>query len=191
MFEIGEYIVYGSKGVCRVEDITHVDIPGANKDSLYYILRQIEGGTGTIYAPTDNEKVVMRKVITREAAEDLIRRMPDIEQLWIDDDKKREAIYKEAIRTCDYNEWVSMIKALYFRKRERTAQGKKVTALDEKYLKAAENELYSELSLILEIPKSEVVNYIKEQIQVQNDKTRGQIRVSATGLFISTCIKAF
>ena len=166
MFEIGEFIVYGSKGVCQVEDITHVDIPGASKDRLYYVLRKLEGGNGTIYAPTDNDKVVMRKVITREAAEDLIRRMPEIEQLWIDDDKKREAIYKEAIRTCDYNEWVSMIKALYFRKRERTAQGKKVTALDEKYLKAAENELYSELSLILEIPKNEVVNYIKEQIQV-------------------------
>ena len=54
---------------------------------------------------------------------------------------------------------------MYFRKRERTAQGKKVTALDEKYLKAAENELYSELSLILGIPKAEVVTYIKEQIE--------------------------
>ena len=74
-------------------------------------------------------------------------------------------MYKEVMRTCDYNEWVSMIKTLYFRKRERTAQGKKVTALDEKYLKAAENELYSELSLILGIPKAEVVTYIKEQIE--------------------------
>ena len=26
MFEIGEYIVYGVKGVCRIEDITHIDI---------------------------------------------------------------------------------------------------------------------------------------------------------------------
>lgn len=165
MFEIGEYIVYGSKGVCQVEDISNVDIPGASKDRLYYVLRQIENGAGKIYVPTDNDKIVMRKVITKEAAEDLIRRMPDMEQLWIDDDKKREVMYKEAIRTCDYNEWVRMIKTLYFRKRERTAQGKKVTALDEKYLKAAENELYSELSLILEIPKQEVLEYIKAQIQ--------------------------
>lgn len=166
MFEVGEYIVYGSKGVCQVEDITNVDIPGASKDRLYYVLRQLENGTGKIYVPTDNDKIVMRKVITKQAAEDLIRRMPEIEQLWIDDDKKREAMYKEAIRTCDYNEWVRMIKTLYFRKKERTAQGKKVTALDEKYLKAAENELYSELSLILEMPKSEVLDYIKEQIEI-------------------------
>ena len=32
MFEIGEYIVYGVKGVCRIEDITHIDISGADKD---------------------------------------------------------------------------------------------------------------------------------------------------------------
>ncbi|MBQ8279606.1 MAG: CarD family transcriptional regulator [Roseburia sp.] len=165
MFEVGEYIVYGSKGVCQVEDISNVDIPGASKDRLYYVLRQVEGQSGKIYVPTDNDKIVMRKVLTKEAAEDLIRRMPDIEQMWVEDDKRREAMYKEVIRTCDYNEWVSMIKALYFRKRERTAQGKKVTALDEKYLKAAENELYSELSLILGIPKGEVVNYIKTQIE--------------------------
>jgi len=166
MFEIGEYIVYGTKGVCQVEDISQVDIPGANKDRLYYVLRQIEGSSGKIYVPTDNDKVVMRRVITREDAEDLIRRMPEIEQMWVDNDKQREAMYKEAMRTCDYNEWVSMIKTLYFRKQERTAQGKKVTALDERYLKAAENELYSELSLILEIPKSEVVAYIKDKIQL-------------------------
>lgn len=166
MFEIGEYVVYGSKGVCQIEDISHVDIPGASKDRLYYVLRQHDNGSGKIYVPTDNEKIVMRKVITREAAEDLIRRMPQIEQMWVDNDKQRESMYKEAMRTCDYNEWVSMIKTLYFRKKERTAQGKKVTALDERYLKAAENELYSELSLILGIPKAEMPAYINEHIRV-------------------------
>ena len=166
MFEIGEYIVYGTKGVCQVEDISHVDIPGASKDRLYYVLRQIEGSSGKTYVPTDNDRIVMRKVLTKEAAEDLIRRMPEIEQMWVDNDKQREALYKEAMRTCDYNEWVSMIKTLYFRKKERTAQGKKVTALDERYLKAAENELYSELSLVLGIPKSDILAYITERLQV-------------------------
>ena len=166
MFEIGEYIVYGSKGVCQIEDISNIDISGANKERLYYVMHQIENETGKLYVPIDNEKIVMRRVITKAEAEDLIRSMPEIEPLWVDDDKKREIMYKEAIRTCDYNEWVRIIKTLYFRKKERIAQGKKVTALDEKYLKAAENELYSELSLVLKIPKTEVLNYIKAQIEV-------------------------
>ena len=38
MFNKGEYIVHGRKGVCKVEDITHLDIDGADKKSLYYVL---------------------------------------------------------------------------------------------------------------------------------------------------------
>ena len=37
MFEKGEYVVYGSKGVCRIQEISHVDIPGVDQKRLYYI----------------------------------------------------------------------------------------------------------------------------------------------------------
>lgn len=83
MFEVGEYIVYGCKGVCQVEEITHIDIPGSNKDRLYYVLAPLEDRNGKIYAPTDNAKVAMRKVITRQEAEQLIEEMPQIEELWV------------------------------------------------------------------------------------------------------------
>ena len=75
MFEIGEYIVYGVKGVCRIEDITHIDISGADKDRLYYVLAPVGDGSGRIYAPTDNQKITMRKVISREEADQLIEDM--------------------------------------------------------------------------------------------------------------------
>ena len=35
-----------------------------------------------------------------------------------------------------------------------------MTSTDEKYMHMAENSLYSELALALEIPKDEVLNYI-------------------------------
>ena len=165
MFEIGEYVVYGIKGVCRIEDITHIDISGADKNRLYYVLSPLEDANGKIYAPTDNQKITMRKVITKEEANQLIRELPEIELLWISDDKQREAKYKEVMRTCDYRSWVSIVKTLYLRKKERTAQGKKVTSLDERYMRAAENELYSELSLTLGIPRDQMEGYIKEKLQ--------------------------
>ena len=36
MFEVGEYIVYGCKGVCQVEEITHIDIPGIIGRGIYF-----------------------------------------------------------------------------------------------------------------------------------------------------------
>ena len=32
MFEIGEYVVCGAKGVCQIRDITHIDMSGADKE---------------------------------------------------------------------------------------------------------------------------------------------------------------
>lgn len=165
MFEVGEYIVYGVKGVCRVEEITHIDISGADKNRLYYVLTPIGESSGKIYAPTDNRKVMMRRVITKEEANRLIGELPQIELLWVPDDKQREAKYKEALSTCDYRAWVSIVKTLYLRKQERIAQGKKITALDERYMRTAENELYSELSLALDIPKDKMEDYIMGQLE--------------------------
>jgi CarD family transcriptional regulator len=107
----------------------------------------------------------MRKVITREEATQLIEEFPNIERLMVSDDRQREEKYKELMRTCDNRAWVCMVKTLYTRGRERLAQGKKITSLDERYMKAAQNELLSELSLSLGVPRNEMEHYIKEQLQ--------------------------
>lgn len=170
MFEKGEYVVYGSKGVCQVQDISHVNIPGADKNRLYYVLHPVQDKSGTVYLPTDSQKVVIRKVMTKEEAGRLIEEIPQIEQLWIADDKKREVSYKEAMRTCSSRAWVSIIKALYLRRTERQALGKKITSLDERYLRAAEHELYSELSVALDVPKEKMENYIHEHIEKSKNR---------------------
>ena len=45
------------------------------------------------------------------------------------------------------------------------AQGRKITATDEKYLKSAENRLYSELALALGQDKSDMEQYITMRIK--------------------------
>lgn len=164
MFEKGEYVVYGTKGVCQVEDITHVDMPGADKERLYYVLCPVHNTSGKIFSPIDNQKIVMRKVISEDEAKELIAEIPSIEELWISNEKEREAKYKEAVLSCDYKDWVGVMKTLYLRKQRRIAQGKKVTALDEKYLHLVENELYDELSIALHIPANQMERHIREQI---------------------------
>lgn len=39
MFETGDYVVYGHNGICQVMGVTTMDMPGIQKDRLYYILR--------------------------------------------------------------------------------------------------------------------------------------------------------
>lgn len=165
MFNKGEFIIYGSAGACQVMDITTLDHEGIDKERLYYVLRPCQQGNGRIFTPTDNQKVSMRKVLSQEEAETLIDQIPDIESTWVNDNKSREKCYKESIRSSDCRELIKIIKMLYQRRAERLSQGKKFTSTDEKYMKMAEENLYSELSIPLNIPKNEMSAYIGKRVE--------------------------
>lgn len=165
MFQKDEYIIYGTTGVCKVLDVTPVDMDGAAKDSLFYILQPYLNKTSRIFVAVDNQKTIMRRILSKEEVNELITEITEIEELWIESDKMREQCYKDCIRSCDSREWIRIIKTLYRRRQQRTAKGKKITATDEKYLRLAEDNLYTEFSIPLQIPKDEMEAYITEQIE--------------------------
>ena len=103
--------------------------------------------------------------MSREEAEELLDAIPGIETLDIDNDKLREEKYKECIKTCECKEMIRIIKTIYLRKKDRISKGKKVTATDERYLKMAEESLYSELSMLLGVPKGKMESYITARIR--------------------------
>lgn len=165
MFEKGEYIIYGTSGVCKIEDITTMNMASVPNDKLFYVLSPSSQKGGKIFTPVDNQKTIMRRVLSEEEASKLISEIPDIEELWITNEKMREEKYKECMRTGDCRDWIKIIKTLYLRKQQRNAQGKKITATDERYLKMAEDYLYSELEIPLGIPKAEMEDYITKKIE--------------------------
>ncbi len=164
MFEVGEFIMCGGHGVCRVTAITGNPIDKLDKKRKYYILEPVFEKGSTIYTPVDNEKVIMRRIMTKKDAKTLIGNIPEIETVWIQEEKTREQMYKEAIRTYDCHSLVRIIKTLYLRRKDRVQQGKKVLSSDEHYLKKAEELLYSEMSIALAIPKEKVESYISTEI---------------------------
>ena len=164
MFEKGQYIIYGIRGVCEVMDITTIDRPGGPQGKLYYGLRPYYHQDSKIVTPVDSDKTVIRPLLTREEALELIDRIQDVQEMEVTEDKQREERYKEALKTCDCRVWVSMIKALYLRRKDRIEQGKKMTDLDERYFKTAEENLYSELALSLGMSRDEMVDYIKGRV---------------------------
>ena len=162
MFQVNDYIIYGESGVCLIADITTPPISGVDKNKNYYVLHPYYSSGKTIYTPVDNDKVSMRKILTKQEAEELISKIPFIETIWIENEKFREDVYKKAMHTYASEAWVKIIKTLYLRKEERKAEGKVITATDERYFRAAENYLYGELSLSLGMPLEEVKGYVEQ-----------------------------
>ena len=167
MFEKDQLIMCGGHGVCRVVSITDNPVDRRDKVRKYYVLEPLFEKASTIYTPVDNDKVIMRRVMTKEEAEELTKRVTEIDTVWIQEEKNREQMYKEAIRTYDCRSLVQVIKTLYIRRQNRIQEGKKVLSSDEQYLRKAEELLYSEMSVALSIPREEVETYIKDVVRRQ------------------------
>lgn len=165
MFQIGDLVVYGRTGICEIVDITTMDIAGVPKDRLYYILMPQQNKSGKIFTPVESDKVIIRPIISKEEAESLIDRIPDLEVFVITNEKMREMRYKECLRSSQCEDYVRIIKTIYMRKQERLSIGKRITATDEKYLKMAESSLYAELSVVLGIPEKDMESYLIERIE--------------------------
>ena len=156
MFEVGSLLVYDTTGVCKVLEIgVPSGLPVANKDRQYYKLAPVSG-SGTIYIP----------VISKEDAEALIQKIPEIREDICDSRnlKALEDHYKASLMTHDCEDLVQLIKTVYVKKQNLEKNGKKAGKTDQEYMKRAKRLLYEELSIALDIPVAEVEGYIANYI---------------------------
>lgn len=165
MFSIGQDVICSNKGVCTVENITTLDISGVDRAKLYYILKPRYVNASTVYVPVDSADKSMRRILTKEEAEGLIGSIPRIPVLAIENEKLVEQDYKACMKTNSCEEWVKLMKTIYERKQKRLQEGYKETAVDSKYFKMAEDNLYGELAVALEIERNLVCDYISAQLE--------------------------
>lgn len=167
MFNVGEYIVYGKRGVCSVQNIGHLKLPGIDENRLYYTLVPVYT-TETIFAPVDTG-VFMRPVITKEQAMELIAKIPTIEEsLEIPletNSKEMPDYYKSLLTTHDCSDLIRLIVTVYSRSQIASEHNKKLCQTDQNYMRDAEDILYGELSVALGIPKEEMPGFIRSTLE--------------------------
>lgn len=161
-YQVGDYVIKVNVGLCRVGDIMPLDGMGSKEKKLYYLLVPFSDDDMKIYVPVDQDSCHIRKVASADEAWEIIKKIPLIEEMQIDNEKQREQRYKDMVRSCDPEKWISMLKTIYLRKQTRSAMGKKNTAIDEHYFKLAEELLYSELAFAVGKEKSEMRQLIAE-----------------------------
>lgn len=165
MYSIGEKIMYGGTGVCIVEEITNVKFSGMDAEKQYYVLRPLYQ-SGTIQTPVDNTKVPIRPVMTRSEAEALVDGIPDIAAS-ICYEKNLSALrnhYQQQLSTFDCRDLVRMTKSIYAKKKDAESRQKKIGMTDEKFLRRAEDLLFGELAVALDISRESVRDYISDRL---------------------------
>ena len=144
MYQIGDKVVCGNKGVCRIEDITELNISGVDKERQYYILKPLYMAASTVYVPVDTAEKSL---------------LPLVE---VSNDKFLEQAYKECLKTDDCAQWIRIIKTISVREKKRQAAGRKITSVDSRYNKIAQDCVFGELAVVLGMSKEAVEEYIEE-----------------------------
>ena len=164
MFSVGDVIVYGIEGVCRVEEVGRLRVPGLDKNRDYYRLTPYYHG-GTIYTPVDG-RAVMRPVISRQALEELLPRVPEL--LVLDDipaDSRQAGDYYRSIlagHNCEL--LLRLCKSLYAKQQALSAARRNVSATELRNWKMAEEMLYGEFGFVLGMKPAEVKTYLHQRL---------------------------
>lgn len=178
MYQVGELIIYGGTGVCEVADIVMGDHVGASRsldeNRLYYVLKPVHE-TGTIYVPTDSTNVPTRPVITKEEADRLIDMIPKIKAEAYQDSGMQDLKnhYQTATQTTDCADLIELTMSIYTKKQDAEQQKRKLGQMDERFMKRAEDMLYGEFSVALNLEKDQVPEYIAARLEAAASKTKG------------------
>ena len=165
MFQAGDLLVYGTTGVCRVLSIDRRQerVGSMRQERLYYQLKPIYQG-GLIYTPVDNDKVSMRPIISRQEAEDLISEIPTLHPAACRASTTQALTqqYQASLRQHDCRSLVELAMSIHAKRRQAESQNRRLGMVDERYLKRAEEQLYGELAAALDMPRDQVLPFIRQ-----------------------------
>ena len=165
MYRIGDQVIYGIHGVCRIvaEDCRNVD-----RKQLNYLVLEPEGQPGSRYlVPTHNAVAMGKlwKILTAEEMEALLCSDTVRSAEWIRDDNQRKQIYRDLVSGGDRVSIMRMVHLLHTHKAEQFVAGRKFHQCDDNFLRDAEKLLTGEITISMEMTHDEARTYLREKLK--------------------------
>ena len=165
MFAKEEYVFHESGGICQISDIQVAPLDNMPADRQYYVMKPLYDPNSVIYMPVDSDCIFLRRLISRNEAEELLERIPYVRTIEESNAKLLRAKYIEAMHTHDPVEWVRVIKTVYLRSTMQTARSQRISETERSFAENAKRNLHTELALALDLPVQKMEDYITERIQ--------------------------
>lgn len=160
MFKMGDIIVYGAQGVCKIESIESKQIGKQTTD--YYVLKPIFNENTAVFVPVNNELLAskMQDVLTKSQAKELAEKAADIDIIEVKDETQKRELYKAILSSSDREKFIALIKTIRLERDTRRQNNKKLNINDEQTLRKAELLLYNELAFVYGVEPDEAKNLI-------------------------------
>lgn len=171
MYQAGDLVIYGTTGPCKVQKVAARTLPGGEVAELYYTLEPLYQRQCTIYTPVENRKVAMRPVISKAEAERLISLIPSLqpEPYNTRTNSQLTEHYIATIKRQNCTDLLALTMSIYSKKQELEGSKRKFGVVDERFLRQAEDLLFSELAVALNVPKEDVPAYIAARVEAAED----------------------
>lgn len=168
MYKIGDVVVY-RRDVCRVTAKKKSDLTG----EMCYVLvpYKNENNSVKMQVPVSNKAGHLRDLVTKDQIDELIRNAPDIETLE-SKPANMKSQYATLMKGGSLEDLVCIIKTSYLRNDERMKNHKKLASIDAEYLEKAENLLYSELSVAMNMSYEESKEFFEKEVALVEQKNR-------------------
>ena len=164
MYQIGDWVVYGIHGVCRVIG-TEKQLVN-RKRTLYLVLEPLSQSESRFYLPAENPTALakLKPVLTKDQLMELLSSADVRQDIWIPEENLRKLRYRELIAAGDRVSLMNMVTTLYRYKDAQTAAGRKFHQSDENFLRDAERLLASEFALVMELTQEQAKTYLRTQL---------------------------
>ena len=165
MYEIGQRVLYGIHGVCRIISVESMRF--GKQRAKYYVLEPSNQPGARFYVPVANETAVakLRPLLTQQELLDLLHCDRVRNALWIENENERKLYYREIINSGDREGLISVIGALHRHRQEQVAAGKKFHQSDENFLTDAQKLLNAEFAQVFCLEPKAVNAFIQKELE--------------------------
>ncbi len=164
MLSVGQLVVYGIHGVCKVAgtEVKTID----RKKVEYYVIEPVSQAGACFFVPSGNPVAVakLRPILSKEELNALLCDLGNWQRIWIPEENQRKQYYRELLSGGDRKSLLCMILAL---KKHRIAQqesGRKFHLCDENFLRDAQRLLCMEIAVILQTDEAGAHAYLQEHM---------------------------
>ena len=165
MYSLGDCVVYGIHGVCRVAGYEKQLV--GRKRTEYLVLEPLNQNESRYYLPTANPTAMakLKSILSADEMRTLLTSDEIRRDCWIQDENQRKQHYRDLISGGDRESILRMVCALYRYRAEQVAAGRKFHQCDENFLRDAEKLLSSEIALVLDMTPEAARDFLRQELK--------------------------
>ncbi len=162
MFNLNQKVLYGSQGVCEIQEITKRNFGGEERD--YYVLVPLYRNFSTVYVPVDSPVVCekMRMISDKDHMMNLIKCVDCDSDLWEDNKYTRHEKFTQILEKGTDNDIFALSLLLHKKNEELMQAGKRLYINDERVLADAQRLIEEEFACVFDIPFESAKEFIKQ-----------------------------